>query len=171
MTTATIEARAFFYIDGIPTKGTWVDLDAGTTWEEIREAIFDAIPGAIVDEILCADVEGEACHFLSPFDGFDLNGWQEYASALENANLDPEIVAAYCDNVGQWDRASVIDAEDAYSGSFDSPEDFAADLLDSTGDLNAIPENLRYYFDYEKFARDLLMTDYFESEGHYFRNQ
>jgi antirestriction protein len=33
----------------------------------------------------------------------------------------------------------------------------------------SIPESLRSYFDYEKFSRDLMM-DYFESNGHYFRN-
>ena len=84
--------------------------------------------------------------------------------------MDPEIIAAYCDNVGDWTEESVSNAEDAYAGTFDSPEDFAADLAEQTGMLESVPENLRYYFDFEKFARDLLMGDYFESAGHYFHN-
>lgn len=170
MRTKTTEASAFFYIDGIPTKGCWVDLDESTSWETIREAIWNAIPGAVVDEILCADAEGLARHFLSKFDGFDLDGWQEWIEAAERSHLEPEIIAAYCDNLGQWDAGTVADAEENYYGSHNSPADFAAELLDGTGDLASIPEHLSYYFDYEKYANDLLMTDFFESEGHYFRN-
>lgn len=170
MSTTTTDASAFFYIDGIPTKGCWVDLDSGTTWETIADAIREKIPGAVVDEILCADAEGQASHFLTSFDAFDLNGWLEYSAALDGSHLDPEIVEAYCNNVGQWDQSAVSDASDAYAGTFDSPEDFAADLAEQTGMLESVPENLRYYFDFEKFARDLLMGDYFESDGHYFHN-
>ena len=39
MNTITINAAAFFYIDGVPTKGTWVDLDESTTWDDIAAAI------------------------------------------------------------------------------------------------------------------------------------
>lgn len=169
-TTAT-DAAAFFYIDGIPTKGTWVALDASTTWESISEAIKAAIPGSNPDEILCADVEGEACHFLNAFDGFNLYGWLEYAAALENSHLDQEIAAAYCDMIGEWTPGAVENAEDAYLGTFDSPAEFAEDLMEQTGGLEAIPENLRYYFDFEKFARDLLMDGYCEHGGHYFSNR
>jgi antirestriction protein len=169
--TETTTASAFFYIDGIPTKGCWVDLDASTTWETIADAIREAIPGAVIDEILCADAEGEASHFLTPFDAFDLNGWQNYATALEESHLDPEIAAAYCDNLGEWTPKSVEDAADCYAGTFDTPAEFAEDLADQTGMMESIPESLRYYFDFEAFARDLLIGDYFESGGHYFHNR
>lgn len=168
MSTTTTENAAFFYIDGIPTKGAWVELDESTTWETIADAIREKIPGAKIDEILCADAEGLARHFLSRYDGFDLNGWQEWAAAVERSHLDPEIVAAYCDNMGQWDEAAVTDAEDNYCGTFDSPAEFAEDYAESTGMLESIPENLRYYFDFEKFGSDMLCGDIFESDGHYF---
>lgn len=171
MTTTTADASAFFYIDGIPTKGAWVDLDASTTWEDIAAAIRGKIPGAVIDEILCADAEGLARHFLSQHDCFALGEWQAWAEAVDRSHLDPEIVAAYCDNMGDWTEDAVSDAEDAYSGTFDSPEDFAFDLAEQTGTLESVPENLRYYFDFEKFARDLLCGDYFESDGHYFHNR
>lgn len=170
MNETTTKAAAFFYIDGIPTKGTWVDLDESTTWETIADEIRAAIPGAIVDEILCADAEGLARHFLSRYDCFEIGEWQAWIAAAERSHLDPEIIAAYCDNVGDWTEDSVSAAEDAYAGEFDSPEDFAADLAEQTGMLESVPENLRYYFDFEKFARDLMMGDYFEADGHYFHN-
>ena len=170
MNTTTTDA-AFFYIDGIPTKGTWVELDASTTWETIAEAIREKIPGAVVDEILCADAEGLARHFLSRYDGFDLKGWLDWIEAAEESHLEPEIVAAYCDNVGDWSAEAVEAAGDSYSGTFDSLEDFAEELADSIGLLESVPEHLRYYFDLEKWGRDLFYGgDYFESEGHYFHN-
>jgi antirestriction protein len=170
-TTTATEAAAFFYIDGIPTKGAWVELDASTTWETIADAIREKIPGASIDEILCADAEGLARHFLSRYDGFDLKGWKEWIEAAEASNYDPEIIAAYCDNVGDWTTEAVSTAEDCYFGEHESAEDFAAELLENTGELASIPESLRYYFDFEKYARDLLSGDFFESNGHYFRNQ
>ena len=69
----------------------------------------------------------------------------------------------------EWENWS-DEFDESYSGSFNSDEDFAEDLADQTGLLEAIPENLRCYFDFEKFARDLLMGDYWEVKGHYFRN-
>lgn len=45
----------------------------------------------------------------------------------------------------------------------------AEELLEETGQLSEIPENLRYYFDYEKYARDIrLGGDMCESNGHFF---
>ncbi len=41
------------------------------------------------------------------------------------------------------------------SGRGNSLSDWVSDWLDETGELNAIPENLRNYFDYDAYARDL----------------
>jgi antirestriction protein len=164
------DCSAFFYIDGIPTKGIRVELDASTTWEDIAEKIRTKYPSSDCDEILCADAEGFARHFLGRYDGFDLKAWAEWMEAADASDLDPEIVALYCDNVGQWDAETVQLAEENYYGSFYTPEDFAAELIEMCGELQRVPEHLRYYFDYEKYARDLLMGDFFEVQGHYFRN-
>jgi antirestriction protein len=77
------------------------------------------------------------------------------------------VISAYFDNCGV---ASLDTVEEAYAGEWRSDEDFATDLLEQCGDLDSIPENLRYYFDYSAYARDLMISDYFESNGHYFRN-
>lgn len=171
MTTTTTDASAFFYIDGIPTKGCWVDLDSSTEWDTIAEKIREAIPGAHVDEILCADAEGLALHFLGRYDCFDLKGWQEWIEAAEAANYPPEVIAAYCENVGDWTAEAVSSAEECYYGEHDTDEDFAAELLENTGELSSIPESLRYYFDYKAYARDLMSGDFFSNNGHYFSNR
>lgn len=47
--------------------------------------------------------------------------------------------------------------DDAYQGCWDNFSDYVEDLLDSTGALEGMPDNLKYYFDTEKFARDLIL--------------
>jgi antirestriction protein len=39
-------------------------------------------------------------------------------------------------------------------GTFESEEDWAEDFLEEGGLLNEVPESLRGYIDYEKYARD-----------------
>lgn len=155
--------HAFFYVDGIPTKGAWVDLEVINGWPDVIQAL-DGAGFKAPDEILCADAEGLARHFLSRHDGFDLSGYidcrDDCAWAAEDAK------AAYIDCFGLWDTRGF---EDAYSGQWDDDLALAEDFVESTGMLNGMPDNLRCYFDTEAFARDL-MLDYTASGGHYFRN-
>lgn len=50
-------------------------------------------------------------------------------------------------------------------GCYDSEAGYAEQYLDDTGSLDQIPENLRYYFDTERFARDLFMDGYYYDSG------
>lgn len=171
-TMQTLDTSAFFYIDGIPTKGTWVHLEPVTDWDDIKEALgahFDKSADDI-DEVLCADIEGIARHFYaSNCDSFDLDGWLEFKEQLEATHLDIETIEAYLDNMGTYYGVNISDIEEAYYGEFNNWTDFAEHILEETGDLNEIPESLRYYFDFEKFGQDLA-HDFFESNGHFFRN-
>jgi len=72
------------------------------------------------------------------------------ASGIEEHGL---AFAAFCSNFGSV--ASVADFEDAYQGEWDSLTEYAEDCIDSMGALGSLPENLRCYFDYESFGRDL----------------
>lgn len=47
-------------------------------------------------------------------------------------SLEPEVNQAYIDNVGA-EYATAEDAEEAYSGDFDSDEAFAQDMAEQTG--------------------------------------
>ena len=49
------DVQGFFYIDGIPTKGIWVDLLPVRSWDDIKEQLETAFPDSVVDEILIAD--------------------------------------------------------------------------------------------------------------------
>lgn len=156
-------SSAFFYVDGIPTKGTWVDLEFIDGWGGILKKLSSAgYPKP--NEILCADADGLARQFLIRYDGFDLLGYIDCRDACEWVSEAAK--DAYIECFGSWSSKGF---EDSYLGEWDSHTALADDFIDSTGLLAQVPDNLRGYFDTTAFARDLMM-DYSESGGHYFRN-
>lgn len=75
-----------------------------------------------------------------------------------------------CDDYGvsavedflEWDSTDDLDnMHDAYVGVYDSREDFAREIVSDCYDIENIMGNLACYFDYEAFARDLFMGDYY----------
>lgn len=164
--------QAFFYIDGIPTKGAWIDLDTITEWDEVKAELAKhlSIDADELDEILCSDIEGLPRHFYaSNCDSFDMSAWADFKEQLDKTHLDAEVIDAYLENMGTYGGIDVSDIEDCYYGEFDDWTDFAYHLMEETGDLDQLPENLRHYFDFEKFGNDLSF-DFFESNGYFFRN-
>lgn len=87
-------------------------------------------------------------------------------------SYDIEVYKAYASNSPSYNQMENLadwyeEAEEAYSGQYDSDEDFAENLMNDCGDL---PDNdfVLRYIDWTKLARDI-MYDYFEEDGHYFR--
>ena len=164
--------QAFFYIDGIPTKGNWIDLDDITDWDGVKSELAKSLGlnADDLDEVLCSDIEGLPRHFYaSNCDGFSMTEWADFKEQLEATHLDAEVIDAYLDNMGSYGGVDISNIEDAYYGEFEDFTDFAHNLLNDTGDLNQMPDNLRPYFDFEAYGRDL-SYDFFESNGHFFRN-
>jgi len=83
---------------------------------------------------------------------------EELASIKELAidnNLDPDLLEAYADNLGITDPEDALERfQDDYVGTWENLETWAEELLEDTGELEAIPQRLRYYFDYSAYARD-----------------
>jgi antirestriction protein len=65
---------------------------------------------------------------------------------------DKELLAVYRKHVDQ--SGTLEQARDGFMGTFESEEDWAEDFLEEGGLLNEVPESLRGYIDYEKYARD-----------------
>lgn len=57
--------------------------------------------------------------------------------------------------------------EDDFQGEYASERDFAYEIIEECYDL---PDFAKLYFDYEKFARDLFIGDYWFTEGFVFRH-
>ena len=56
--------------------------------------------------------------------------------------------------------------KDDYQGEYKDEEDYAYEFIEDCYDL---PDFAKMYFDYEKFARDLFMGDYWYENGFVFR--
>ena len=75
------------------------------------------------------------------------------AEVAEERDIPVSVLIEAMSDSGADDAEDFID--DRYRGKFDSWEDMAAELLDETGELDKIPEELRNYFDYSAYGRDL----------------
>lgn len=82
-----------------------------------------------------------------------------FAAWIENFHLDASV------KEGDWEEC-----RECFAGEFRNAGDFAEHLCEEFNTLEEIPENLRFYFDFDAYGRDLLMGDYWQSEGYYFRN-
>ncbi len=99
---------------------------------------------------------------------------EEFFAEIEEAGHDIQAVQAYRDNMGEqytplneWENW-IGGYEEAYQGEMDTRE-FAEQLADELI-LPKIPENIRYYFDLEKYERDLFLGDYWENKGYIFKS-
>ena len=160
---------AFFYVEGIPSNGIWLDLDDVDSWSDVHEALRLAglIGETFGGDVLVADVEGaiaQSCYSAS-YDLFDLGSYVELRDAINQLDFDRGAVAAFIGWYGSWDADAF---ESAYMGQYDSEQDYAEQYIDDTGMLSKMPESLQCYFDYEAFARDLFIGDYYFDDGFVF---
>jgi antirestriction protein len=71
---------------------------------------------------------------------------------------------AYIDNCGEADFET---ARDAFRGKYNSDSDFGMEYAIESG---AIDDNhpMFNYIDWEHYAKELLMSGFFENDGYYF---
>nr|WP_296763882.1 antirestriction protein ArdA [Rhodococcus sp. (in: high G+C Gram-positive bacteria)] len=157
--------------------GEWFDL-ADFDEETIFEAVNDMLKespamakyGDVAEEWAIHDFEGFGAYRVGEYDNLailtalagKLDDSRGYAFTLYLEN-DGTVLGDAADIDTAWDEF-----EDRYIGEM-SMLDYAYDYIEDTGMLDAMPETLRSYFDYEAFARDLGM-DHWETDGHLFRS-
>ena len=78
-----------------------------------------------------------------------------FAELAVDNDIEPELLTTFADREGLIDPEEALDSfQDNYQGTWDDLEAWAEDLLEQTGELESMPERLRYYFDYKAYARD-----------------
>lgn len=166
--------------------GDW--LDANQDADDLREEIAALLrrspcPNVEVDCPDCWRVkDGETCATckgtgkVPSAEEWAIHDYDGVPDMGENPNLDKLCEAArmtaehgpawsaYCDHVGA-DFATEEGFQDSYRGTYRTAEDYAEELLSECGDLESIPENLRNYFDFERYARDMSYEGYYFASG------
>jgi antirestriction protein len=104
--------------------------------------------------------------------GTDPEFWELKEQIKDFSNEQIEALTAYQNLFGTID---VSDFEDRYFGHFegffgDINTAFGEHMLQEMGELEQVPQHLRYYIDSEAYGRDLLINDFCEFEGFVFRN-
>ncbi|MEC9356788.1 MAG: antirestriction protein ArdA [Pseudomonadota bacterium] len=138
------------YNNGI-LHGAWIDAcqDADGIRNEIV-SMLAASPIAGVEEYAIHDYEGFEGASVSEYAGIDEVA-ELAAFIAEHGRLGAELVAYF----GDLDDARTA-LEAHYVGAYRSVADFAEEL---TEDTTEIPDSLRFYIDYERMARDLVVND------------
>ena len=140
--------------------GAWLDLDDYADHDEWVEAIAELHKDESDPEYMFQDHEGIPDQYISE-SGLISEYW-DYKELLDNTHLDKEAVDA-----GLSLGIPLDNIEDAYYGHYESDTELGREYIDSTGMLDAVPESLTYYFDYEAFGRDYAQN-FSEEAGHYF---
>ena len=144
--------------------GAWLDLEDYTDKEDFLGACAELHSDEDEPEFMFQDTEGIpgglcAEGHVSPECWEVLDAYRDF---------DEGAVKAYLYLFGEWNKT---DFQDRYRGTWDSWKGMAEELLDETGGLSEIPENLRFYFDYAAYARDIrLGGDMVEHDDHFFWN-
>ena len=94
-----------------------------------------------------------------------------FEEVAEEYNLDAVAFAGFCDNqhiTADEAEDAVKDFEEAYVGEFDSEEEFAEHYADEQG--LEIDPLVRSHVDWSNVWHCELRHDYYEVDGHFFRN-
>lgn len=140
------------YNNGI-LHGAWIDATQGLEgiWREVS-AMLLCSPAEHAEEWAIHDYEGFGELHLSEYQALDTVA--EFAAFIEEYGT---LGAALLSEKGNIEDARTV-LEEQYAGQFRSLADFAEEITEETGE---IPENLRFYIDYEAMARDLAVNDVF----------
>lgn len=149
--------------------GAWLDLTAFADYDEFC-AVCRFLHKDEGDNFqpMFQDYENfpESFYSESSLDEDTFDKIQEFAELDENER---EAFEAFldlrCDS-----GLSVDDFREAYQGEWDSEEEFARNIVEECGMLDNVPESLKDYFDFERYADELFRYDYDFQDGYVFRS-
>lgn len=149
--------------------GEWVNLENFYSSEDFYEYCKELHKDEEDPEFMFQDCENVPDQLYSECGNIDQI--YEYWDAIKDlSDTEQEAFRIWVEN-GYGDYSDYSSFKDEWQGEWDSLEAYAENWLEETGCLDSIPENLRYYFDYEKYARDLEYSgDCSYIDGHVFLN-
>ena len=88
---------------------------------------------------------------------------------MEYADMDDDDRDAFDEFSEAFGNDCVASFRERYMGQWDSEKDFAEHIVDECYNLDDMMGHLASYFDYEAYARDLFIDDFYFSNGYVFR--
>ena len=140
--------------------GMWLDLTTFASYEDFCEVCRFLHRDEADPELMFQDMENfpDAWYNESGLDEDTFDLILQYADLADDER---RAFDAYIENKGSGRDAEVFDDfRVKYVGEFDSEEEFAEHIADECGMLDKVPESIKQYFNYERFARDLFASDY-----------
>ena len=150
--------------------GSWLRLEDFNSKEEFLKAAVSIHKDEPDPELMFQDHEDIPSSLIGE-SWISKNLWR--LMELDKDEKEPFLI--YVENVGcgldDFDKV-YEDFQESYAGNWnenwsDPRLNFAENLFD---EVYEVPENIQPYIDYEKFSNELFMTDYWEVDGHVFRN-
>jgi len=128
------------------------------TYEEYAEkaSTYKNQYGDPVEEYEIQHVAGDNYQLFNAL-GINQANLDIWFSDFEGMSRDDEAKAIYLAEYTGYDISEVIDRLDEITLFQGTALEYAAEYIEDTGLLNDMPENLRYYFDTEAFARDMVL--------------
>ncbi|THV63055.1 antirestriction protein ArdA [Chryseobacterium candidae] len=167
--TASIYVGTYAKYNNASLHGKWLNLLDYSNYDELLTAMYELHSDESGPEFMLQDYECcslfeklgliSECHISK--DIYDI------AYQIDGSDYEAEVYEACLDNLGKMDFQSLYDyVNNFYYGEFADDIEFVEYLYEDD-----IPFNLPSYvcIDWESTARNI-MYDYFESNGHYFRN-
>lgn len=146
------------YNDG-ELRGCYIELGADTTADEIQEQIAKMLKDSPYhgEEWAVHDYDGDIAGLASV-----LGEWPDLERLAHVGNMAAKHGPAYVAYTLHEGLDYADDFEDVYCGEWESEEQYAEDMADDCGLVAEMGNNpLAPYIDWEAFARDLFMTDYY----------
>lgn len=146
--------------------GLWIDLSSFDDYDEFINFCKAIHADEDDPELMFQDYEN-----MSRLLYHESMGEAEFDKIAKYCELCDDYSEEAVEDFLEWDSTDDLDRmHDAYVGVYESEEDFAEEIVSDCYDLDNMMGGLACYFDYEKFSRDLFMSDYyFGSHGTVFR--
>lgn len=147
-------------------EGVWLDItdmDADEIRKEIQEFLKKRTKetGELHEEFAIFDMEEFPDELVSEHPDFD-----ELVKFMELTKEFGDAFATYCSHIGGIEYATKEGFEEAYCGQYKSEVEYAEEIAETVFDIS---ESIACYFNYEKFAIDLFINDYYFEDGYVFR--
>jgi antirestriction protein len=146
-------------------KGAWFTLPVDT--QEIFETIFTA---SELDENGQPHGDWAIHDYEAPFrigEYENLDKLNEWAEVLDGCNEDTDVIRAILENFYNVEEGFAVLENGSYTVYHDcsTMEDVAYEVVEAGGLLDGVSEEIKRYFDYEAYGRDLEIQGTFLEAG------